>query len=362
MEKVKVSKVCEISNGYAFKSSKYVDEGARVIRITNVQKGRIVDNDPKFYSLKDVEDLERYEIYENDILMSLTGNVGRVGKFPVNMLPAYINQRVCRVMPKVEYLDENYLYHYFNSLYFERKAIESSTGVAQLNLSTTWLNEHEIPLPSLARQKEIAAQLDKAQELINYNQELLEKYDELQQSIFLDMFGDPVLNEKAWELVNFEKILSLKRGYDLPVSKRNLEGEINVFGSNGILSKHDEYKVDFPIIITGRSGTIGRVFLTNEKSWPLNTALYSYKTNGNNIVYLMFLINYFRLERFSHGAGVPTLDRRIVHREKLPNIPLKLQNEFASQIASIEHQKTLVEQALQHSEDIFNGLLQEFFG
>ena len=115
-EKVKISDVCEIDNGFAFKSNNYVsNEGARVIRITNVQKGKIVDNDPKFYPYDLLLNLDRYEIFEGDIMMSLTGNVGRVGKFPKEMLPAYINQRICRVKPLNDRIDKNYLFQLLNS-------------------------------------------------------------------------------------------------------------------------------------------------------------------------------------------------------------------------------------------------------
>mgnify|MGYP003560639286 FL=1 len=118
MEKVKISDCCIITNGFAFKSDKYVDrDGARVIRITNVQKGKIVDNDPKFYPFDLLKNLDAYKIFEGDILMSLTGNVGRVGKFPKEMVPGYINQRICRIMPKDERLDVNYLFQLLKALF-----------------------------------------------------------------------------------------------------------------------------------------------------------------------------------------------------------------------------------------------------
>ena len=108
---VRLGNYIEITNGYAFKSSLYSEEGGRVIRITNVQKGTVEDQNPKFYPFNLLYNLERYTISEDDILMSLTGNVGRVGKFPKELLPAYINQRVCRVKSASDQLDNNYLYH-----------------------------------------------------------------------------------------------------------------------------------------------------------------------------------------------------------------------------------------------------------
>lgn len=87
----KLGDVCEILNGYAFKSQEYVDHGIRVIRITNVQKGCVIDDDPKFYPLTSESSLSNYMLVEDDLLMSLTGNVGRVGLLGKEFLPAALN-------------------------------------------------------------------------------------------------------------------------------------------------------------------------------------------------------------------------------------------------------------------------------
>ncbi len=219
----------------------------------------------------------------------------------------------------------------------------------------------QIPLPSLVTQKAIAEKLDKADALRKKDQELLKQYDELAQSIFIDMFGDPVHNEKGWDLINFEEVLKLKRGYDLPVQDRNQNGNIPVYGSNGILDYHTISKTNKPCIVTGRSGTIGKVHRTEQNCWPLNTTLYSYEIYDNNITYLEYLLNNLRIDRFAHGAGVPTLDRKIVHKEFIPNIKVELQNQFAEKIKNIEAQKELVKKQAEASENLFQALLQESF-
>jgi len=219
----------------------------------------------------------------------------------------------------------------------------------------------QIPLPSLVTQKAIAEKLDKADALRKKDQELLKQYDELAQSIFIDMFGDPVHNEKGWDLINFEEVLKLKRGYDLPVQDRNQNGNIPVYGSNGILDYHTISKTNKPCIVTGRSGTIGKVHRTEQNCWPLNTTLYSYEIYDNNITYLEYLLNNLRIDRFAHGAGVPTLDRKIVHKEFIPNIKVELQNQFAGKIKNIEAQKELVKKQAEASENLFQALLQESF-
>ena len=96
----KLGEVCEILNGFAFKSNIYAPKGIRVIRITNVQKGFIEDTEPKFYPFDSIDELNRYLLKSQDILISLTGNVGRVALLAENMLPAYLNY-CCPVKLKI---------------------------------------------------------------------------------------------------------------------------------------------------------------------------------------------------------------------------------------------------------------------
>ena len=148
-----------ILNGFAFKSKEYVSSGYRVVRIANVQQGRIVDDEPQFY--KQNNELGKYELFEGDLLMSLTGNVGRVGLIPSSMLPAYLNQRVaCLRVVNKELMSSKYLFYCLNNKHFENSCITSSKGVAQKNISTVWLRDYLMPLPPLAEQHRIVAKID----------------------------------------------------------------------------------------------------------------------------------------------------------------------------------------------------------
>lgn len=208
----KLGEVCDVINGYAFKSSKYTSQGTRIIRITNVQKGYVVDNDPKFYSDEDFKDLFQYSLFEGDLVMSLTGNVGRVGILQKNMLPAALNQRVACLRVKSKKMQLNYLFHLLNSNLFENAAIQSARGIAQLNMSTEWLKNYIIPLPPLSTQLAIVSELDKINELIRLKKEQLKDFDNLAQSLFYEMFGDPMENEKGWEVKKLGEIGEFKNG------------------------------------------------------------------------------------------------------------------------------------------------------
>ena len=164
--------IVEVLNGYAFKSENYVHQGIRVIRITNVQDGYIEDLKPCFYPEEYLNNLSQYTLYENDLLISLTGNVGRVALLPKNFLPAALNQRVGCLREKNNQISKKYIAYYLRQHKFLSDCIKSSKGTAQLNMSTEWLKRYPIPLPpTLAKQQRIVnrieimfAKLDQAQE------------------------------------------------------------------------------------------------------------------------------------------------------------------------------------------------------
>ena len=188
MEKIRLGDACEILNGFAFKSENYVDSGIRVIRIANVQKGYIEDNTPAFYPLDSVE-LDKYMLEEGDLLISLTGNVGRVAILEKEFLPAALNQRVACLRLKTSRLTKGYLFHILNGNLFEQQCIQSSKGVAQKNMSTAWLKNYEIPLYSKEKQDVITEILDKTCNVISCRQQEIQKLDDLIKARFVEMFG-----------------------------------------------------------------------------------------------------------------------------------------------------------------------------
>jgi type I restriction enzyme S subunit len=175
---VQLGDLVNVMNGFAFKSDLYSSSGIRVIRITNVQKGFVKDDDPKFYPLTEKKEISKYELFENDLLVSLTGNVGRVALLPKSFLPAALNQRVaCLRILDDSKINHKYLYYLLNLDNFEEKSIDAASGVAQKNLSTEWLKTFEIPLPPIEIQSEIVSELDEAMRQIESN---LKKNSELQ--------------------------------------------------------------------------------------------------------------------------------------------------------------------------------------
>lgn len=156
--------LCNIStilNGYAFKSSEYVSsDGIRIIRIANVQDGYIEDKLPQYYPKTKSSNIGQFLLKYNDLLMSLTGNVGRVGMLPKSLLPAALNQRVACIRENNFAVNKYYLFYLFQSNNFCSECIKSAKGVAQLNISTEWLKSYSILLPPITEQKRIVGKIE----------------------------------------------------------------------------------------------------------------------------------------------------------------------------------------------------------
>ena len=216
---VKLGDICDILNGFAFKSENYVKSGLRIIRISNVQKGYLEDKDPKFYPIDSIKSFDDFILKSDDILMSLTGNVGRVAVIKDSFLPAVLNQRVACLRPNNNVLNSKYLFQILNSDFFEKNCIDNAKGIAQKNMSTEWLKLYRIPLPNLQIQYEISTNIGKITEIIEKRKEQLSKLDELAKSRFIEMFGDVESNPNNLEISTLGRECLIVSGATPPTGK-----------------------------------------------------------------------------------------------------------------------------------------------
>lgn len=168
-------------------------------------------------------------------------------------------------------------------------------------------------------------------------------------------------NSKGWPLVTLKDIATLKRGYDLPSNSR-IQGDIPIYAANGQNGTHNEAKFSGPGIITGRSGTIGKVHFSGGAYWPLNTALYVTNFNGNDPKWIYYMLQAFKLERFVQGAGVPTLNRNLVHGELIPIPPLAEQKRIAAILDKADAIRRKRKQAIQLADDFLRSVFLDMFG
>jgi type I restriction enzyme S subunit len=154
-------------------------------------------------------------VNEDDLIIAWDGaNAGKVGVG----FNGVIGSTLARLSLKTNNVEPRFLFWYLES---QNDIIKSQrTGATIPHVNGNALKDLEIPLPPLATQKRIAEILDAADALRRKDQELLKKYDELAQAIFIDMFGDPVKNEKGWDQVRLGNISKIKGGKRLPLGDK----------------------------------------------------------------------------------------------------------------------------------------------
>lgn len=160
VEMKRLSALGDLFGGYSFKSTEYVSAGARVIRISDVQAGMLSNDTPKYCPIDQPRSAQKAKLQEGDLVISLTGNVGRVAVIDGRLLPAYLNQRVEAMRMNSDRVTQRYVFHYLNRSIFAHECEQVSSGSAQKNLSSKWLERYEIPVPSLATQRKVVDILD----------------------------------------------------------------------------------------------------------------------------------------------------------------------------------------------------------
>jgi type I restriction enzyme S subunit len=167
VEVVPLESLVDIIQGFPFKSQEYADAGIRVIRISDVQKGFMSKKDLKFFPKDKFNGLDRYRLCENDLVLSLSGSVGRVAMLSNDDLPAALNQRVACLRPKSAAINPRFLFHYLNRDQFELDAIASTSGGTVRNLTSEWVRRYSIPLVDRREQDNIVEALDNLDALVN---------------------------------------------------------------------------------------------------------------------------------------------------------------------------------------------------
>lgn len=359
MELLKLKEVCKLLNGYAFKSPKYVEHGIRIIRIANVQDGFIVDEEPCFYPNDAYVEIEKYMLKENDLLISLTGNVGRVGVLGKKLLPAALNQRVGCIRPLEGRLTVKYLYYFLRQRSFMDDCTKSSKGVAQLNLSTKWLENYTLPVPTLDEQKriverieELFSELDKAEETLLKIKSQLEIYkqavlkeafedfsdgakveiDSIVDDIRIGPFGTMLHKEDyvtgGIPVINPQHIKNLKI---VPTS--------NVTISVEKAEELNSYRLRPNDIIMGRRGQMGRTahITENEDGWICGTGSITFRMKKEfsaefyaKVLSSPEVVRY--LEENATGTTMKNLNEKIVKHIPVPYLTRKQQDALIGEL------------------------------
>ena len=337
----------------------YWDSGDyKWISIGDLSKcGKYITETKECISERAVQDSGISLIPANTVIMSFKLSIGKTA---ITGEPMYSNEAIMSFRDKhVVDLLPDYIYYLLSGRDWDAGTNKAVMGKT-LNKAT--LSKIKVKIHKLDQQRKTVSVLDKVCSVIIARQQQLSALDDLIKARFVEMFGDPTRNTQNRPTTDFINVVKMQRGFDLPVQDRQQDGDIPVFGSNGALDHHNEAKVHGGGVITGRSGTIGKVYYTEGDYWPLNTSLFSVDTHGNSIIYLAYLLMMYDLSRFTEGTGVPTLNRNKFHNKPIIDVPLEEQIAFADFVRQVDKSKVVIQKALDAAQLLFDSLMQQYFG
>ncbi len=156
----------------------------------------------------------------------------------------------------------------------------------------------------------------------------------------------------SWTIKTLGDVVDLKRGFDLPASQR-VGGDFPIYSSSGLTGTHNDYAVKGPCVITGRYGTIGKVFYSSGDCWPLNTALYSCDFKGNNPRFIFYLLQIVPWREYATASAVPGINRNHVNTHEMAIPDSETQERIVNLLDSFTDKIAL--------NNRINGYLEELF-
>lgn len=392
MNIVPLSDICDLQNGFAFKSDDYIEHSNTLnCRMSNIRPdGNFdIEYNPKYLPDSYTQKYKDFLLKDGDIVIAMTdmANDPKILGVPTIVdtkgYDLLLNQRVGKlIFHKKDEVDVRFLQYSLNRRSVRKYYTQFAGGGLQLNVGKKEILSVKIPLPPLPQQQKIANILDAADELRQNDKALIAKYDELTQALFLDMFGDPVSNPKGWSKVKFADVGKLDRGKSKHRPRNAPEllgGEYPLIQTGDIANSGGyitEYKATYSEIglaqsklwntgtlcITIAANIAKTGILTFDACFPDSVVGFipNEKTNNEYTQYWMSFLQKI-IEDAAPESAQKNINLAILRDLDFPLPPVSLQNQFAERVAIIGEQKAIAQKSLEKSEELFNSLLQKAF-
>lgn len=337
-----------------------------------------------------IADIEETEYYVSQVGLSksrvlpagsvLVSCIGSIGKIGILTKEACSNQQINAIIPQDE-TDSRFIAY---SLYAQRFVLESIANAPVVPIiNKTDFSKITIGIPPKSTQLSIVSELDKINELIRLKKEQLKDFDNLAQSIFYEMFGDPVENERGWDVKKIKDIATEKLSYGsgasavpfntsvryIRITDINEYGELkdekvspNIFDEKYLLAEGD--------ILFARSGaTVGKTYLHKKNENPCIYAGYLIRLRPNEMIVLPYYVYYYTKSNYYKSficanqrvVAQPNINAKQYGNLDIPLPPLPLQQLFAQRIEQIEHQKAEVQKSITDLETLLASRMQYWF-
>lgn len=288
------------------------------------------------------------------------------------------------IQTKKEVAYKRYIYHILHSKDFVKYASSRTNGANLPRVNEKIINEYNIYLPPLETQKQIAKTLDTVSELLAMRKQQLAELDNLIKSIFYDMFGDPLTNEKGWEAKKLGELSTLVSG-GTPSRKHQeyFDGTIpwittvslgktfidetdavEFINEKAILNSSTKLIKENSLLFGARVG-IGKISI-NRVAMCTNQDIVSIVDVNQDVLNQVYLLNTIRafadyFDRQKRGATIQGIKSETLKSINIPIPPMDLQIKFSLIVTKIEDQKALVQKAIDETQYLFDSFMSKYF-
>lgn len=307
------------------------------------------------------------------VLIAMYG--ATIGATSILKIDACTNQ-ACAAFKKSEKVIPEYLYYFFKSQ--KERFVKDGVGGAQPNISAGYLKNVEMEVPTLERQTEIVDILDKVNRIIEQRETELEELDNLIKSRFVEMFGDPDVNEKGWKMNTFGDICTVRQGLQIPISKRLMEYEEDCYEYITVAYLHGGKEREYikspkatvvctkDDVLMTRTGNTGMVITGVEGVFHNNFFLIDFDRTKYDKEFLVQYLNLDMIQadiiRRAGTSTIPDLNHGEFYKIKIFEPPINLQTEFNAFVHQVTKLKFEVQKSLDETQTLMDSLMQQYFG
>lgn len=278
--------------------------------------------------------------------------VGRVMKLPAN---SSVIGTIQYLFPR-ENVDLKYLYYLIKYLDLGK----SNTGATIPHIYFKDYKKRKVKVREYSEQKHIGQILELIDSHLSTYKNILDQYDLLIKSRFVEMFGD-ITARGRFKVKRWKDILDILNGRDYKNVLVN-KGGYPVYGSGGIIARANDYICPAGTIIIGRKGSINNPILVNEKFWNVDTAFGIVPKETINKNYLFYFCKQYNFNRLNKATTLPSLTKQDLLEIEI-NVPdLEKQVKFSRFVDQINKLKSDVQKSINETQLLMDSLMQEYFG
>lgn len=343
---------------------KYTESGIPYVTSKNIKGGKIDFENVNYISIEDYKKISKNRpILKNDILISMIGTLGEAAMVD-DSYGEFYGQNMFLVRLDSSKIDYRYFINFFKSPYVKNHLARKQNKSTQSYLKANHIESLMIPVVTIKEQEEIANQLDKVQEIIKLKTQQIEKLEELIKSQFVEMFGDIKNNDRNWNTKKGSDLFIFSSGKGNTTSNLSNDFEYKCYGGNGITGLSKDYLIDYDTLVIGRVGAYcGSVHKTEGKVWITDNAIYIKEfKEKNNIKFLEEMFKVIDFHRFANFSGQPKITQQPLQNYDYILPPIELQNQFAEFVKQIDKQKFEIENSLKEMQELYESLMDKYFG